>query len=445
MDDVAIGEFLELLRFPSISTEPAHRGDVEACARWVMERFRAMGLGSELCPTAGHPLVLARNAHRPDRRTVLIYGHYDVQPADPLELWEHPPFEPRIRDGVVTARGATDNKGQFFAHMLGIEATLRERGDLPVNLIFLVEGEEEVGSPSLVPFLEGNRERLRCDVIAISDTGMVGRGHPTFSYGLRGLAALEVRVTGPATDLHSGIYGGAVANPAAVLARLLASLHDADNRVAVEGFYDGVRSVEAWERDAWAGLPTTDASLIELTGVPQLDGEAGYTALERIWARPTAEINGMGSGYQGPGSKTVLPSHAFAKLTFRLVPDQEPAAIQDKVIAHLRAKCPPSVALDIERGHSGTPYLVDPKHGFGLAACRALRKTFDGREPALVREGGSVPIVADFKRILGAETLLLGLALPDCRIHAPNENFPLENLEYGMRLNMALLEEIAAA
>ncbi len=445
MDDAATAAFLELLRFPSISTEPAHRGDVEACARWVVARFRAMGLEAELCPTAGHPVVWARNAHRPGRRTVMIYGHYDVQPADPLELWEHPPFEPRVRDGVVTARGATDNKGQFFAHMLGIEGALRERGELPVNLIFLVEGEEEVGSPSLVPFLEANRERLRCDVIALSDTGMVARGHPTFSYGLRGLTALELRVTGPATDLHSGIYGGAVANPAMALARLLASLHDADGRVAVPGFYDGVRAVEPWEREAWSGLPMGEGLLLEMTGAPRLDGEVGFTALERIWARPTAEVNGMGSGYQGPGSKTVLPSHAFAKLTFRLVPDQEPAEIQDKVIAHLRARCPASVRLDIERGHSGSPYLVDPRAGFGAAACRALRRTFGGKEPALVREGGSVPIVADFKRILGADALLLGLALPDCRIHAPNENFPLENLEYGARLNRALLEEIAAA
>ncbi len=444
MDDAAVGAFLELLRFPSISTDPAHRADVDACAEWVAARFRAMGLGVELCQTPGHPLVLARNGHRPDRRTVLIYGHYDVQPADPLDLWEHPPFEPRIRAGIVTARGATDNKGQFFSHMLGIEATLRAKGDLPVNLIFLVEGEEEVGSQSLMPFLEANRERLRCDVIAISDTGMVARGHPTFSYGLRGLTALEVRVNGPATDLHSGIYGGAVANPATILARLLASLHGEGNRVAVDGFYDGVRPVEPWEREAWAGLPAGDEEMLHVTGAPRLDGEAGYTALERIWARPTAEINGMGSGYQGPGGKTVLPAHAFAKLTFRLVPDQDPAGIQDKVIAHLRDRCPPSVRLEIERGHSGAPYLVDPRGGFGAAACRALRRTFGGKEPALVREGGSVPIVADFKRILGAESLLLGLALPDCRIHAPNENFPLENLEYGMRLNMALLEEIAA-
>lgn len=445
MDDAAVGAFLELLRFPSISTDPAHRAEVGACAGWVAARFRAMGLEVELCRTPGHPLVLARNAHRPDRRTVLIYGHYDVQPADPLELWEHPPFEPRIRDGIVTARGATDNKGQFFAHMLGVEATLRAKGDLPVNLIFLVEGEEEVGSQSLGPFLEANRERLACDVIAISDTGMVARGHPTFSYGLRGLTAVEVCVKGPATDLHSGIYGGAVANPATVLARLLASLHDGGNRVAVEGFYDGVRPVEAWEREAWAGLPAGDEELLRVTGAPQLDGEVGRTTLERIWARPTAEINGMGSGYQGPGGKTVLPAQAFAKLTFRLVPDQDPANVQDRVIAHLRDRCPPSVRIEIERGHSGAPYLVDPRAGFGAAACRALRRTFGGKEPALVREGGSVPIVADFKRILGAESLLLGLALPDCRIHAPNENFPLENLEYGMRLNRALLEEIAAA
>jgi len=445
MDAASVESFLELLRFQSISTQPENRGDVEACARWVLDRFVKMGLKAELWPTAGHPLVVARNGHRPDRRTVLIYGHYDVQPADPLELWDNPPFEPTIRGGVVTARGATDNKGQFFAHMLGIEATLREKGELPINLIFLVEGEEEVGSTNLVPFLEANRQQLACDVIALSDTGMVGRGHPTFSYGLRGLTALDIRVVGPSSDLHSGIYGGAVANPATVLAHLLASLHGPDNRVLVPGFYDGVRPIEAWEREAWSGLPIDEDGIRELTGVPQLDGEAGYSALERIWTRPTVEINGMGSGYQGPGSKTVLPAHAFAKLTCRLVPDQDATDIQDKVIAHVRSLCPASVRVDIERGHSGAPYVVNPREGFGSAACKALKRTFGGREPALVREGGSVPIVADFKRVLGADSLLLGLALPDCRIHAPNENFPLENLEYGMRLNIALLEEIAGA
>lgn len=445
MDDASVSSFFELLRFRSISTQPEHAADLVACATWVRDRFLKMGLDAELCPTAGHPLVLARNRHRADRRTVLIYGHYDVQPADPIELWTSPPFEPSISGGVVTARGATDNKGQFFAHMLGVEATLREKGDLPVNLIFLVEGEEEVGSPNLVPFLESHREGLRCDVIAISDTGMVARGYPTFSYGLRGLTALEIRVTGPSTDLHSGIYGGAVANPAMALARMLATLHGPDNRITVPGFYDSVRPIEAWEHEAWAALPISEEGLRELTGVPELDGEAGYNALERIWARPTAEINGIGSGYQGPGSKTVLPAHAFAKLTFRLVPDQDAADIQDKIIAHMRSVCPQSVRLEIERGHSGAPYLVNPLEGFGSAAHRALKRTFGGREPALVREGGSVPIVADFKRILGADSLLLGLALPDCRIHAPNENFPLENLEYGMRLNRALLAEIAAA
>ncbi len=443
MTDPRVAEYLHFLSFPSVSTDPERAGDVARCATWLAEKLRAIGLSAEIHPTAQHPIVIARNEHRPGRRTVMIYGHYDVQPVDPIELWESPPFEPRIKDGIVFARGSTDNKGQIFAHILGLEETLREKGELPVNLIVLVEGEEEIGSAHLEEFLESHREELRCDVIAISDTGMIAPGVPTFTYGLRGIGALELKVTGPATDLHSGIYGGAVANPAAAVARLVSSLHDAEGRVAVPGFYADVAPLETWEREAWAKLPFGDADILNVTGSPALFGEAGYSSLERVWARPTAEVNGIGGGFQGIGTKTVLPREAFAKLTFRLVPHQQPEDIMAKVRAHLQAHCPPGVKLGITGGHAGEPYVTDPQTGFGLAAQRALRRALPGRDLALIREGGSIPIVNTFKRVLGVETLLLGLALPDCRAHAPNENFPLENFFAGIRLNRALLEELA--
>ena len=444
MNQSQLDEYLAYLRFPSVSTDPTRKADVAACADWIVAKLRAIGLTTTLHPTAGHPIVIAKNEHRAGRRTVMIYGHYDVQPVDPVELWDSPPFEPRIANEYVFARGSADNKGQHFAHVLGVEETLREKGDLPVNLIFLIEGEEEIGSEHLEEFLHAHREELQCDLIAISDTGMVGLGIPTFTYGLRGIAAMEVKVIGPASDLHSGIYGGAVMNPVTALARLIATLHDGEGRVAVPGFYDGIPALEKWEREAWAKLPFGDADILKVTGAGELFGEAGYTSMERTWARPTAEVNGIGGGFQGVGTKTVLPSEAFAKLTFRLVPSQQPADILEKISAHLQSHCPRGVRLEITTGHSGEPYVTDPNSPDGLAARRALQRAFPGKEVALIREGGSIPIVNTFKRILGAETLLLGLALPDCRAHAPNENFPLENFFGGIRLNRALLEELAA-
>jgi acetylornithine deacetylase/succinyl-diaminopimelate desuccinylase-like protein len=437
-----VAQYLEFLRFPSISTDSSYDKHVADCANWLGEKLRRIGLDAVVYSTAGHPIVVAKNVHRSGCPTVLVYGHYDVQPVDPIELWTTPPFEPRIENDVVFARGATDNKGQIFSHILGVEEALKH-GVLPVNLTFLIEGEEEVGSQNLEPFLSTHRDELRCDIIAVSDTGMVAHGVPTFTYGLRGIAAMELKMIGPSSDLHSGSFGGAVANPAMMLARLLATLHDQDGRIAVAGFYDEVKPLEKWEREAWSKLTFGDAELLELTGVPALFGEAGYSSVERTWARPTVELNGIGGGYQGQGTKTVLPKEAFAKLTFRLVPDQRPNDVLKKVAAYLRANCPPSVHLEITEGHSGEPYVTDPNSAYGLAARRALEKTF-GAEPALIREGGSIPIVNTFKKILGVETLLLGLALPDCRAHAPNENFPLENFHAGIRLNQALLEELAA-
>lgn len=440
----AIDDLLEFLRFPSVSTQSEHAPDLSACATWLQNKFTAIGLDAAVLPTGGHPAVVARTPHDPAKRTVLIYGHYDVQPPDPLDQWVTPPFEPTLRKGRIFARGATDNKGQILAHLLGVGATLAAGRALPVNVIFLVEGEEEIGSHHLESFLETHRDALACDIIVISDTGMAAHAHPTLTYALRGITALEFTLTGPSQDLHSGVFGGAVANPATAVARLLASLHDDSGRVTIAGFYDAVRPLPEWERQAAAALPVTDEHIRSLTGVPQLAGEPGFTAVERIGSRPTVEVNGIGGGYQGEGTKTVLPRSAFAKLTMRLVPDQDPEQIQSLVANHLRAHCPPGVEIQITPGHGGEPYFMDPNSPDGLAARRALERVF-GRPPALMREGGSIPIVNTFKKILGADSLLLALASPDCCAHSPNENFPLENFEAGICLNQAVLEELATS
>ena len=437
-------DYYSFLRFPSVSTDAKHKTDVAACAQWLVDKLTAIGLEAKLVPTAGHPVVWAKNRHQPGRQTAMIYGHYDVQPPDPLELWDSPPFEPVQKDGYVFARGSTDNKGQILAHILGVQETMEKEGELPLNLHFVIEGEEEIGSGNLAPFLKENLDGLRCDVVVVSDTGMVERGVPTLSYGLRGVTALELKLTGAKVDLHSGMFGGAVANPITALAQLLATLHDREGRVAIPGFYDKVKPLEDWEREMWRKLPLDgDKTILRETGAPDLFGEAGYSTLERLWARPTAEINGIGGGYQGPGTKTVIASHAMAKLTFRLVPNQDGPEILELAKKHLRANRPAGVTLEITDGHSGPWYLTDPRSDVGQAAQRALRAAFNGAEPALIREGGSIPITSQFRTILGVETLLLGLALADCRAHSPNENFPLENLEAGIRLNKAILKELA--
>ncbi len=436
-------DLFSFLRFASVSTDSDHTCDVRDCAEWLIKKLEHMGLDTELHETPQHPIVVARNKHEAGKKTCLIYGHYDVQPVDPVELWDSPPFEPEIRDGRIWGRGSTDNKGQMLAHVLGVEQTLEEEGELPVNLIFLFEGEEEIGSPNLVPFIEKHKAELQCDVIAVSDTGMVSKGVPTLGYGLRGIACCEVTVKGPAGDLHSGVYGGAVANPATAVARLVASLHDAEGNVAIEGFYDEVRPLEDWERNMWAEVPgMSEQDMLAVTGSPALFGEPGYSSAERLWARPTAEVNGIGSGYQGEGSKTVLPAEAMAKFSFRLVPDQDPKDIMKKVQAHLEKHCPQGVTVEVEVGHDGKPFYADPHSKNGKAGQEALRQAF-GKEPVLIREGGSIPIIQDMKEIFGVEALMLGLALPDCQIHAPNENYYVENFEAGIRLNRALLKELA--
>ena len=443
MGENYLEDYFSFLRFPSVSTDNQFASNVRECAQWVSQKLAAIGLESKVLPTAGHPIIWARNKHQAGRCTVLIYGHYDVQPPDPLDLWDSPPFEPVLKDGYVFARGATDNKGQILSHILGIQETMEQNRELPVNVHLVIEGEEEIGSANLGDFLNQNRDVLKSDVAVVSDTGMIERGVPTLTYGLRGVTALEVKVTGPKMDLHSGVFGGAVANPITALAQLLATLHDREGQVSIAGFYDRVKPLENWEREAWRKLPVDgDKLVLKETGVPELFGEAGYNSVERIWARPTAEINGIGGGYQGKGTKTVIASHAMAKLTFRLVPEQDGDEILKLAKTHLRKNLPKGVTLEITDGHSGPWYLTDPHSAIGEAAQRALREAFN-RDAALIREGGSIPIVSQFRSILGVETLLMGLALPDCRAHSPNENFPLENLEGGIRLNKAILQELA--
>ncbi len=323
-----LDDLFEFLRFPSVSADSQFKSSVDACADWLTGRLQRAGLQAQKYETAGHPVVLARNEERPGRRTVLIYGHYDVQPPDPVDLWETPPFEPVIKGGKIFARGSTDNKGQILAHILGVESALKERGDLPVNVIFAGGRRGGDRQPESGSFPQGTQVRAGMpNVVAISDTGMVAPGIPTFTYGLRGILCLEIRLRGPSADLHSGIFGGSVANPATVLSRIVAKLHDDSGRIAIPGFYDRVLPLEQWERMLWAKLPYTEQAWLATTGSPRISGEEGYTFLEQVWARPTAEVNGFGSGYQGEGPKTIVPSKATAKLSFRLVPDQDPSEL----------------------------------------------------------------------------------------------------------------------
>jgi acetylornithine deacetylase/succinyl-diaminopimelate desuccinylase-like protein len=437
-------ELKAFLRFPSISTQPEHAPDLDSCAEWLREKLSGIGLTAAVYSTSGSPVIVAATPRDPAKRTVLIYGHYDVQPPDPVEGWTTQPFEPRIEGGRIYARGAADNKGQILAHILGVAETLREKGSLPVNVIFLIEGEEEIGSPNLADFLKEHREELSCDLVAISDTAMAPGNKPALTYALRGIAAMELIVRGPAHDLHSGLFGGAVANPLTALSRLIASLHDEQGRVRIPGFYDAVRPLEPWERAAAADLETAsggDDAIKELAGVSELFGETGFTTIERIGARPTAEVNGIGGGYQGAGTKTVLPKEAFAKITFRLVGDQDPAVILNAAEEYLRSQTPPGVLLEVITGHSGAAYQSAPNSPSGLAARKALAAAF-GAEPLLLRDGGSIPILATLKEILGVDSYLLGLANPDSRIHSPDENMLIENFLGGIRMNRILLEEL---
>lgn len=443
------GRFLEelgtLLRFPSISGLSAHRGDVERCAAFLAEHLRALGLPRvEVWSTEGHPAVYAAWTGAPGRPTVLIYGHYDVQPVDPLAEWSSPPFEPTIREGQLFARGAVDDKGQLFIHLKALEAHLRTRGALPLNVKLLVEGEEEIGSPHLEPLIRTRSDELKADVAVISDTSMFAPGLPSLTYGLRGLMYAQVNVVGPSSDLHSGSFGGAVANPILALAELLAGLHDERGRVTVPGFYQDVRPLSEAERQAFARLPFDEQQFRRELEVDHLPGEEGYSVLERLWARPTLDANGIWGGFQGEGAKTVLPARAGAKISARLVPDQDPERIADLVEAHLRARCPRGVRLAFARMHGGKPCLTPLDHPAVQAAARALERGF-GRPPVFIREGGTIPVLAMLDEVLGLPTVLMGIGLPDGHAHAPNERLDLGSFFGGIRSATALLDELASA
>jgi acetylornithine deacetylase/succinyl-diaminopimelate desuccinylase-like protein len=442
-----IETLLEYLRFPSISTQSQHAPDLAACAAWLTELFEKIGLKATLYPTAGHPIVVARTISDPHKKTVLIYGHYDVQPPEPLEEWKSPPFEPYLdaKKGKIYARGSSDNKAPTLAHILGVGKMMQEEGSLPVNVIFLIEGEEEIGSPHLDQFLQKHRQEFSCDVVVISDTGMAPGNLPAITYALRGVAAMEFIVRGPSCDLHSGLFGGAVTNPLTVAARLIASLHDEQGHILIPGFYDTVASPEPWEQEATKALEKAsggDASIKKLAGVEELFGEAGFSTLERIGARPTAEVNGFGGGYQGAGTKTVLPKEAFVKLSFRLVAHQDPKTVLEQAASYLRKQLPPGVSLEIIPGHYGEAYFIHPESPDSRAAQEALTETF-GTPPLLLRDGASIPIVTHFKKIFDVDILLLGLANPDCGMHSPNENILLENFLNGIRLSEHLLKKLS--
>jgi acetylornithine deacetylase/succinyl-diaminopimelate desuccinylase-like protein len=436
-------ELFEFLRIPSVSARSEHRGDVARAADWLAARLRAIGLTGEVVPTAGHPVVLGEwrgaGASAP---TILIYGHYDVQPAEPLELWTTPPFEPSIRNGRIYARGAVDDKGQLALHVDALEAHLATRQRLPVNVIVLAEGEEEVGSEHLAPFIEANVRRLACDGVVISDSAMFAPGLPSILFSLRGLAYFQVDVEGPSGDLHSGSYGGAVVNPATALARIIASFHDASWRVAVPGFYDRVREWEPDVRARLAALPFRDADFRAETGAPALNGESGFSTLERVWTRPTLEVNGLLSGYTGEGAKTVLPAHAMAKVSCRLVPDQSPEEIAALVTAHVTRVAPPEVKVTIRTIHTGRPWRAALEGPLFEAGRRALARAF-GRDPVLAGEGGSIPVVGDFERLLGAPVLLMGFGLPGENAHAPDEWLSDDNFRRGMLAAALLWDELA--
>jgi acetylornithine deacetylase/succinyl-diaminopimelate desuccinylase-like protein len=450
--DAAVAQLSEFLRFPSVSADPARATDVKACAQWLAKKISATGLTAEIVPTPGHPIVLARNEHRPNRPTVLLYGHYDVQPPEPLEGWTTPPFAPTVRmtsagTEAIYARGAADDKGQIWAHMEAISAWQSVGGGLPINLICLFEGEEEIDSHHLADFLSARRESLRADVAVISDTNCFARGVPAITTGLRGLVYSEITLRAAANDLHSGIHGGAVRNPAIALAKLLAGLHDESGRVMLDGFYDGVELPSESERRSWAKLAFDEeayaAGLGLVRGKETLAGEMGFTTLERKWARPTCDVCGLTSGYQGPGAKTIIPSSATAKISFRLVAGQDSLRVRALLEKFVRERCPPELAVTSSHFAAAPAVLVDQEGLWAAAASEAVARGF-GAQPVFIREGLTIPVVNLLKSTLGLDTLLLGFGLPDDSPHAPNEKFDLDNLRAGARTAAVLYSTLSA-
>src|SRR5579864_3468285 len=442
-----VDELVEALRIPSISAQPEHAADVVRNAEHFAQAALDAGFQrAELLPTPGHPALYAELTVDPSLPTALIYGHHDVQPVDPLEEWLSPPFEPQVRDGALYARGAVDDKGQVWMHLKAVEAHMQTRGRLPLNLRLIVEGEEEIGSVNFEALVRRETKRLRADVAVISDTPIFAKGVPSICTGLRGLAHLEVEVTGPSLDLHSGLFGGAVANPVDELARMLAALHDpATGRVTVPGFYDSVREPSAEDRAQIASLPFDESRLLtEAGGAPATVGEQGWSPLERMWLRPTLEINGIWGGYSGPGSKTIIPARAGAKISCRLVPDQHPEEIAELVATALREAAPPTVRVRVEAHGGGHPVLTPSDHPAVQAARRAMRHGF-GADPAIIRTGGTIPPVETFRSVLGVPSVLVGVGLPDDQIHAPNERFDPDHYAAGVRVIARLWDELPGA
>ncbi len=440
-----VDELKDYLRIPSVSTDPKFKNDVNKCADFVVTKLKDAGMKNvKKIKTEGNPLVYGEWLEAKGKPTILIYGHYDVQPADPYELWDNDPFEPVIKDGKIYARGADDNKGQNLIHIKGVEAYLKVHGELPVNVKFLIEGEEEAGGESIEKFIKDkkNKKLLKCDAVLISDTSMYAPNIPTITYGLRGLAYLEVHVTGPNRDLHSGSFGGAINNPANELARMIAKLHDKRNRITIPGFYDDVLKLTKKEKENFASLKFSDKKMAREYGVRELWGEKGYSTLERLWTRPTLDVNGIYGGYTGEGAKTVLPSKAVAKISMRLVPNQDPKKIARMFKKYIKEIAPKSVKVDVIDLHGGRPALIPLNDPYLQAAARATSKVF-GRKTVYTREGGSIPIVVDFMEQLKAPVILMGFGLETDDIHSPNEHFPLNNFERGIYSSIHFFDEVA--
>ncbi len=437
-----LDQLCEFLRIPSISSESEHDQDTQRASVFVADELRELGLAVAVHDLGGHPLIYAETEQRPDRKTLLFYGHYDVQPVDPLELWDTPPFEPRVEDGILYARGSSDDKGQVYTHIKAVEAYIRQGIELPVNVKFIIEGEEECGGHSIYRYTEENPDKLACDAIIISDTTLYNETTPGICYSLKGLAYMEIQVSGPAMDLHSGSYGGTVQNPANALAEIIAKLKDEDGRCLVPGFYDDVLELDQDERDGFAALGYTDEILQQETGAPAPFGEAGYTTLERMWGRPTCDVNGLLSGYGGEGAKTIIPAKAMAKVSMRLVPNQDPAQIATAFAAYVEQIAPTGVTVKVIDHHGAKPVLVPRQSAMMQAGMTALEKGF-GAPPVFIREGGSIPIVRTFQECLKAPVLLLGYGLATDNIHSPNEKFHLENFWQGARTSAILLAEAA--
>jgi acetylornithine deacetylase/succinyl-diaminopimelate desuccinylase-like protein len=441
--DEHLNELVDFLKIPSVSTQSKHKPDIERAARWVAEGLRAAGMESvEIIPTPMHPLVYGQSLQAPGKPTILFYGHYDVQPAEPLELWTSPAFEPAVRNGNLYGRGTADDKGQVHIHLKALEALKKKHGKLPLNVKVLIEGEEEVGSESLWDFVLQNRERLKADALVVSDTSMLAPGVPSITYGLRGLNYYQAELTGPAQDLHSGVFGGAAPNPITIIAETIAQLHDKNFRVAVPGFYDDVAKLSSKERRALNSLPWKEKQFRKTVGAPELCGEKGFTIVERLWCRPTLELNGIWGGYTGEGSKTVIPAKAYAKFSTRLVPNQDPEKIAKLVEKQFRKLLPKTVTCKFAVLSKGKPWAASYSHPIFQQALHALERGF-GRKAVFIREGGSIPFVTQMHDTFKIPCVLMGFGLPDENAHAPDEHIALENYFGGIRSVAVFYQELA--